>query len=81
MSDSADYTPGTYPPSGVDTVMFAGTGVFNGATGYRFVVNAADRGEPGRDHDTFSLTVYAPNGQVVLSASGVLNYGNIQSLR
>jgi endonuclease/exonuclease/phosphatase family metal-dependent hydrolase len=81
MSDSPSYTPGTNPASGVDTVMFAGTGVFNGATDYRFVVNAADRGEPGRDHDTFSLTVYAPNGQVVLSASGVLNYGNIQSLR
>jgi len=81
MSDSPSYTPGTNPASGVDTVMFTGTGVFNGATGYRFVVNAADRGEPGRDHDTFSLTVYAPNGQVVLSASGVLNYGNIQSLR
>jgi len=81
MSDSPSYTPGTNPASGVDTVMFAGTGVFNGATGYHFVVNAADRGEPGRDHDTFSLTVYAPNGQVVLSASGVLNYGNIQSLR
>jgi hypothetical protein len=25
--------------------------------------------------------VYAPNGQVVLSVSGVLSYGNIQSLR
>jgi len=76
MSDSADYTAG-----GIDTVMFAGTGVFNGATGYRFVVNAAERGEPGRDRDTFSITVYAPNGQVVLSASGVLQNGNIQALR
>ena len=76
MSDSADYTA-----SGIDTVMFAGTGVFNGAEGYRFVVNAAQRGEPGRDRDTFSITVFAPNGQVVLSASGVLQNGNIHSLR
>jgi len=76
MSDTADYRA-----SGIDTVMFAGTGVFNGATGYRFVVNATDRGESGRDRDMFSITVYAPNGQVVLSASGVLQNGNIQSLR
>jgi hypothetical protein len=81
MSDSPSYTPGTNPASGVDTVMFSGTGVFNGSTGYHFVINAADRGEPGRDRDTFSITVYAPNGQVLLSSSGVLRAGNIQSLR
>jgi hypothetical protein len=81
MSDSPSYTPGTNPASGVDTVMVSGTGTFNGSTGYHFVLNAADRGEPGRDYDTFSIAVYAPNGQVVLSVSGVLSYGNIQSLR
>jgi len=81
MSDSPSYTPGTNAASSVDTVMFSGTGVFNGSTGYRFVINAADRGEPGRDHDTFSITVYAPSGQVVLSSSGLLRDGNIRSLR
>jgi hypothetical protein len=81
LSDSPSYTPGTNAASSVDTAMFSGTGVFNGATGYRFVIDAADRGEPGRDRDTFSITVYAPSGQVVLSSSGLLRDGNIRSLR
>ena len=60
---------------------FAGVGYWNGRAGHRFVITASDRGEPGRGHDTFSLTVYAPGGAVVEQVGGTLRDGNIQSLR
>ena len=81
MSDSPDYLPSRFAKSGIDTVVFSGTGAWNGVAGYRFEVSASDRGEPGRGRDTFSLTIYAPSGAVVESVSGVLRDGNIQSLR
>ena len=56
-------------------------GWWNGAPGYRFEINASDRGEPGRGRDTFSLTVFAPNGRWWQSASGVLRDGNIQAMK
>ena len=61
--------------------MFRGAGGLNGRGGYRFEVTAGDRGEPGRGHDTFSLKVFAPNGEVVESVTGTLRDGNIQSQR
>jgi hypothetical protein len=66
---------------GVDTVVFSGVGYWNGRPGHRFEITAADRGEPGRWLDTFSLKVFAPGGAVVESASGPLQDGNIQSFR
>ena len=81
FSDSPSYTPGNNPRSGIDTVSFSGTGYWNGAAGYRFQVTATDRGEPGRDRDTFALTVFAPNGSVVEAVSGALRDGNVRSLR
>ena len=81
FSDSPSYAPGNDPPSGIDTVSFSGTGSWNGASGYRFQITASDRGEPGRDRDAFSLTVFAPDGSVVESVSGVLRDGNVRSLR
>ena len=60
-------------------MVFSGVGLWNGATGYRYEITAADRGEPGRD--TFSVKVFSPAGVLVESVSGVLRNGNIQALR
>jgi hypothetical protein len=63
-----------------DTVMFSGTGSWNGAPGYRYEVRATDRGEPGIGHDEFEVTIRTPNGDIVAaSARGTLTAGNIQS--
>lgn len=81
FSNAEGYAPGRWPLSGVDTVSFSGVGWYNGAPGYHFEALVTDRGEPGRGYDTFSLKVFAPNGTEVLSTTGVLHDGNIQSLR
>jgi hypothetical protein len=81
FSNEAGYAPGRWPLSGVDTVSFSGTGWYNGAPGYRFEAVVTDRGEPGAGYDTFSLRVFAPNGAEVLSTTGVLADGNVQSIR
>ena len=79
--DDPAFTSGRGNAPAVDTVMFAGTGRFNGQRGYTFEVTATDRGEPGAGRDTFSLTVRDGAGAVVFSESGVLAKGNIQSER
>jgi hypothetical protein len=81
FSNSNGDTPAPRMRDAVDTVFFAGDGSWNGAPGYRFEITASDRGEPGRGRDTFSLKVFAPNGSVVASASGVLRDGNIQAMK
>ena len=81
MSDDPGYTPSRHSRSGVDTVVFAGTGWWNGVSGYRFEIAASDRGEPGRGRDSFSMTIVAPNGTVVESIGGLLRDGNIQVVR
>jgi hypothetical protein len=64
---------------GADGVFsFTSTGSWNGQSGYRVEITAADRGEPGRGTDTFRVTVHAPNGGVVKAVSGVLENGNLQ---
>ena len=81
FSNAAGYTPGPRMRDAVDTVFFICTGYWNGAPGYRFEMNATDRGEPGRGRDTFSLTVFAPSGRVVATAGGTLRDGNIQAMK
>ena len=80
MSDSPDYTP-PRSRTGVDTVLFSGIGYWNGASGYRYEISAADRGEPGRGRDLFSVKIYSPSDVLVESVTGVLRDGNIKSLR
>jgi hypothetical protein len=46
-----------------------------------FEVTATDRGEPGRNRDTFSVVITRLDGRVVESLSGTLRAGNIQSVR
>jgi hypothetical protein len=81
FSDDPAFQPGRGPRPTVDTVRFSGAGKWNGRAGYTFEVLAADRGEPGRRRDTFSLIVTDAAGKVVVNVSGSLDGGNIQSTR
>jgi hypothetical protein len=68
------------PRDGKDPwVTFAGSGSWNGKTGFTFEARATDGGEPGRNRDTFTLTVKDSRGTVVLSISGRIDDGNIQA--
>jgi hypothetical protein len=73
-------SPGPQPPSGVDTVSFAGVGLWNGRGGYGFDAVATDGGEPGRQRDAFRITVRDAAGNVVATVDGGITSGNIQSL-
>jgi hypothetical protein len=81
FSNSNGYAAGNSRRVAADSVSFTGRGWWNGKPGYRFEINACDRGEPGRGRDTFALTVFAPNGQVVATVNGVLRDGNIQAMK
>jgi hypothetical protein len=87
FSDDAGFLPGRRRAPSVDTVVFTGTGEWNGQPGYLYTATATDRGEPGRGRDTFAIEVRNPAGQVVmthvgpLSVADVLDGGNIQSHR
>jgi len=77
FSDSPAYAPGGNVS--IDTVTFSGIGQWNGQGGYHYAVTASDRGEPGKNLDTFTIVISAPNGSVVLSSGGTLSKGNLQS--
>ena len=81
FSDAPAYGPGNNPRTGIDTVIFRGTGRWDGRSGYAYVVTASDRGEPGRGRDTFVIEITAPNGTVVFTGGGTISNGNIQSTR
>ena len=76
-----DVSPGPRPPSGIDTVLFSGTGTWNGQSGYMFQAIAVDGGEPGRGRDRFAITIRSATGQIVASVDAIVTGGNIQSLR
>jgi hypothetical protein len=68
--------------SALDTVLFKGTGKWNGKSGYVYEVVATDRGTPGRHKDTFSIVIRdARTHAVVASVNGDLDGGNIQTTR
>jgi photosystem II stability/assembly factor-like uncharacterized protein len=81
FTNAPGYAPGKNGKSGVDTVVFAGTGRWDRRDGYRYVVTATDRGEPGRGRDTFAIEVRTPDNEVVFTGGGVITSGNIQSNR
>jgi hypothetical protein len=62
-----------------DTVVFSGTGRWNGQSGYTFEARAVDAGEPGRRRDQMNITVRDRKGVIVASFAGKLDSGNIQS--
>ena len=74
-------SPRRRPASGIDTVSFAGSGRWNGHTGYTFTAVAVDAGEPGRGRDSFTITVADGAGHVVATVNAVITDGNIQSSR
>ena len=79
--DTPGTTPGRRPASGVDAVLFTGRGTWDGDSGYRFEARATDAGEPGRNRDSFTITIRDAAGAVVATIDGVITQGNIQSLR
>jgi len=81
FSDAPGTSPGRRPPSGIDTVVFTGTGDWNGVAGHTYEVMASDQGEPGRGRDGCAITIRAPGGAVVASFNGTLSGGNIESRR
>ncbi|MEO8680503.1 MAG: HYR domain-containing protein [Vicinamibacterales bacterium] len=81
FSNAPDYGPGHNSRTGIDTVVFRGTGKWDGHSGYTYVVTASDRGEPGRGRDTFSIEIKSPTGAVVFTGGGTLSDGNVQSSR
>jgi len=60
-----------------DTVIFAGSGKLDGEKGYRFEARAWVRGDWPAERDRLELVVFAPDGSVVLSATGKLLPGRI----
>jgi hypothetical protein len=56
---------------------FTGSAAVDGVDGYGYSVDLADNGEPGKDADTFSISL-SSNGRVVYQAGGTLEGGNIQ---
>jgi alpha-tubulin suppressor-like RCC1 family protein len=79
--NAPDYGPGKNSKTAIDTVVFSGTGRWDGNNNYKYVVTASDRGEPGKGRDTFTIEITAPNGTVVFSGGGTIESGNIQSTR
>jgi len=64
-----------------DSVVFTGTGTWNGSRGYTFEARATDQGEPGRGRDRLAISIYAPNGAVVATVDDAIDHGNVQSDR
>ena len=81
FADDPSSKPGKKPKSGVDTVVFKGTGRVGAQGGYTFEATAVDRGEPGRKRDRFQIVVRDGAGVTVLSVDAVIDAGNIQSTR
>jgi hypothetical protein len=81
FSDDPTSRPGRPPRPAIDTVVFSGTGEWNGGGGYRFEVRATDEGEAGRHRDSVAITVSDPSGHVVVAVAGEISGGNVQSKR
>ncbi len=79
FTDDPAFLPGKKPPSGIDSVIFTGTGEWNGTPNHSYEVRATDMGEPGRGRDTVAIKITAPGGAVVASFGGTLSGGNVQS--
>ena len=81
FSDDPTIRPGRAAKPQMDTVLFKGIGEWNRAGGYRYEVFGQDAGEPGRHRESVRITITDLSGRVVAQAEGVLNGGNLQSVR
>jgi hypothetical protein len=79
FSNDPSFVPGPGHTNAVDTVVFSGVGVWNGAPGHRYEVRTTDQGERGQNRDTFRVTITAPGGAVVASSNSKLASGNVQA--
>ena len=79
FSDDPNVRPG--PQDRSDTVVFNGTGEWNGQPNHTYEVSARDEGEPGGRRESIGLTIANASGAVVARARGELAGGNIQSTR
>lgn len=67
-----------YPNSQFNTYEGSGTGSFNGVEGATISFKLTDAGEPGVN-DFAAYTIKDASGNVILTASGVLDKGNHQA--
>ena len=68
--------PAVHPGSSrIDTVLFSGTGEWNGRGGYKYQMSVVDRGDAGHPSLCIKLTVTSPTGVVVASVDGKLTSG------
>jgi hypothetical protein len=81
FSDDPSVRPGRSNRPQVDTVLFTGTGYWNGHSGYRYEVFAVDQGDSYHRNDSVRLCVKAPNGAVVANVNGQLSWGFVESSR
>jgi len=65
----------------VDTVVFTGSGRYDGIDGYTFEARAVDRGEPGAGNDQLRVVIRNPGGTVVMTFDQRITSGSIRSLR
>jgi hypothetical protein len=63
-----------------DSVVFRGTGSWNGAAGYRYEVAAIDNSE-WSTRDRVRITITAPDGTVVAELAGMVRGGNVRCFR
>jgi len=69
----------TTPPLFPRVRHIEGTAEMNGQSGYRYSVDVDDEAEPGRDADSFAISVFpAGGGPAAYSNGGMLRGGNIQ---
>jgi len=81
FSDDPTVRPGRSRRPQVDTVLFSGTGCWNGHSGYRYEVSAVDQGDFNHRNDSVRFTIKAPNGSVVANVNGQLAWGFVESAR
>ena len=68
--------PTVHPGSSrIDTVLFSGTGEWNGRGGYKYQMSVVDRGDAWHPNLCVKLTVTSPTGVVVASVDGKLTSG------
>jgi hypothetical protein len=80
FTDDPGVSPNKDPKkNGADTLTFTGTGRWNKTRGYTFTVQAVDKGEPGKNKDTFAMTIFSPTGEVVATMSGPITAGNVEA--
>jgi len=63
-----------------DSVVFRGSGSWNGAAGYRYEVAADDNSELST-RDRVRITITAPDGTVVAQLEGMVRGGNVRCFR